>query len=128
MSPAWKYSILTASHLAVIVLSAIAFVDWERESREQVALGDPLYRVGLHFPSLGDTPADGLSSAQSELPAVESALGPPAALVGRLIMALRGLDSGGALNREAAGAVCRQLGWPRCDDQSLVKMRALVVR
>ncbi len=128
MAAAWKLTLLTTSHLGAIVGVALLMAAAKRSRLQQEAWADPLYRMGLHFTELGRAPARGLPPLEQELEAVQRVLGPPAGLVVRLIAELRGLDAGGQLDTAAAERTCRELGWPRCDEDALRVMRRAVLQ
>ena len=98
----------------------------DRSHATRLAHQDPAYRIGLHFTSLGETPAGGLPALEDDLQLAHEEMVEPSAEVFRLVAALRASTQGAEFNSSAAAALCEELRWARCSDDSLREMvRAL---
>ena len=125
MRRAVRVCLLVLSHVGVMAVAAATTADAlvKREWRE--ASNDPMYRISVHF-DLEDSERP-QSSFESDLRQLHDRPEPTTAVL-RLMAHLRGLESGGKPQYEAAAKDCAALGWPKCDKQALVEMRKHVVR
>jgi hypothetical protein len=84
----------------------------------------PLARIGLALKD-GATRADAADWARlrDDVASVRSSFGSPERDVFDLVVALRGLANGGTKDLVRAAQSCRELGFPRCDDQALEVVR-----
>ena len=78
----------------------------------------PLARIGL---ALQDERAG--ASLRTDVEAVRAGVTPADLGVFDLVVALRGLDSAGSTDWGRAEALCRGLGWPRCDRPALEEVK-----
>lgn len=125
MGPAARTGLIVLWHALVLATVAGQTERFlvEREWRE--AREEPLYRTYVHF-DVGD-PERPQSSFESDLLKLRDRPAPTVDVL-RLMAHLRGLESGGKAQYEAAAKDCVALGWPKCDKQTLTAMRRLLFR
>ena len=81
--------------------------------------GTSLMRVGLALREEPHAPPFAWPGLSGDVEAVRSPLVSPQREVFDLVVAVRGLDSGGTSDWSRAEQICRSLAWPRCDRAAL---------
>jgi hypothetical protein len=84
-----------------------------------------LARVGFALRDSPDAPPEAWAALGDDVQRVRAQFAPPERDVFDLVVALRGLDSGGTSDWARAEQICRGLSWSRCDRPALEQLKEL---
>jgi len=114
----WPYVAAAALGYLLGSLAVPAFAALAGESSST-----PLARIGLALREDPHAPLVAWPALEADLRTVRSSLVSPEREVFELLLAVRGLDSGGKSDWNHAEQVCRSLAWPRCDRAALEQLK-----
>jgi len=114
----WPYAVAAAvgyllGSLAVPALAALA----------TGSVNSPLVRVGFALREDPQAAPGAWPALAADVQAVRSSLAAPEREAFDLVVAVRGLDSGGTSDFQRAERVCQTLTWQRCDRATLMLLK-----
>src|SRR4051812_28932743 len=114
----WPHAAAAALGYLLGSLAVPAFAALAGESS-----GTSAMRVGLALRSPPPAPPATWPGLSGDVEAVRAPLASPQREVFELVLAVRGLDSGGNTDFARAEQICRSLAWPRCDRAALALLK-----
>ena len=112
---------ITAWYLVIVSVGLLVGVASGQDAAVQEQLSDPTGRISWRL-SGNEVPAS-RPSLEADIQSLAPTLGPVRTSVLRLIVHLKGNETGGEPNFDRAREIFRSLGWARCDRTALQRMR-----
>ena len=84
---------------------------------------EALARVGFALRAKPSAASAAWAVLDADLPVVRSSIAAPQREAFDLVVAVRGLATGGNCDWGRAEKICSTLGWPRCDKEALAELR-----
>jgi hypothetical protein len=122
----WRRLLLVLSHLVVFMLGFGLVATYSAQALAERPFVSSSKRLGIQLLALREQPTK--NAAEDCLRAVDAAgpeLGERTARIVKLrVLAMRARASKQPSDEAAAAGACRELGWPRCDAESIRSMGA----
>jgi hypothetical protein len=89
------------------------------------SISTPLARVGFALREKPSAPSAAWAVLDADLQVARSSIASSERDVFDLVVAVRGLDSGGTSDWKRAEKICTALSWSRCDNEALAQLKEL---